>query len=282
VPYVDNLQCYICGEEIKDVSDNHHPDKKNKPKWTVPTHHKCHMIHHGIYPKNYNKLRQLVEARNTYQLGRIKYQQRIKMLVKLGFKPSKLDEEILKNMKSREYQLTTEYRKIVRQLPIWKEWLVHIQGTGETTMGQLIAYIGDINKFDSIAKLWSYFGLGLYDGKVQAYKKEHKKNFDGKKRKLMYIIAKTFVTRKHLDCFYADLYDEYKSRYIKLHPDYTKQHLHRMALRKVAKIFLRHLYKKWKEIENTHHMSIEESDCHSDVEKTDKEVSSLLISIKGK
>lgn len=224
-------------------------------------------------PKNYNMLRQLVEARNNYQESRLSYQKRIKALSKLGFKSSELDEEILRNMKRREGQLTMEYMKIVRKLPIWKEWLINVQGAGQATMGQLIAYIGDIKDFTSVAKLWSYFGLGIYDGKIQAYKKDHNHNFNGKRRALLYVISKTFVTHKHNDCLYADLYDKRKQKYMEKHPDYTKMHIHRMALREVAKVFLKHLWKNWRKIENV----IKGSDHDGHVEKTDKEMSSLLL-----
>jgi hypothetical protein len=261
--------CYLCGDDIQEVPDNHHPDKDNKPDLTESVHHKCHMIHHGIYPKNYNELRQLVEFRMIQQEMRIKYQMRLKNFQKLGFEPTKEDKEILRSMKRREDQLTVEYSKIIRKLPIWKKWLSGVMGTGEASIGQLIAYIGDIKKFSSVPKLWSYFGYGIYDGKIQAHMKGHSKNYGYEKRELMFVISKTFVSHRKKGCVYADIYDEYKKRYQTKHPEFSKKHIHLMSLRKVSKIFLRDLWNNWNRIEPY----VVEADYDRNVEMTNKELS---------
>jgi len=260
-----NLLCYLCNKEITEIPDNHHPDKDNKPRYTVPVHHKCHMIHHGLYPKNYSKLRQLVDARNVYQLSRIRYQHRIKALKKLGFKPNEIDKKILEYMKKREYQLTKEIIKIVNNLPIWKEWLSKVYGIGQLLAGQIIAYIGDIKRFDSVPKLCSYFGYGLYDNKIQSYEKEHNHNYGSEKKAVLYKIASAFISCKSRGSRYGQLYDKYKQIYSEKHPDYTESHIYLMSLRKMCVIFLKHLWKNWRKIEYEY---MDEGDCDYRVEKT--------------
>jgi len=44
--------------------------------------------------------------------------------------------------------------------PIW-DWLLAHKGIGESLAAKTLALIGDIRKFDTVAKLWRYAGYGL-------------------------------------------------------------------------------------------------------------------------
>ena len=64
------MKCEICKEEITEfeVPDVHHKNGNhadNRKENKMLVHHKCHMIHHGIYPQNYNDLRQYVELSSS-------------------------------------------------------------------------------------------------------------------------------------------------------------------------------------------------------------------------
>jgi len=258
------MECYLCGENLKkeDFIDNHHPNKKNKPNWTKPTHHICHLIHHNIYPKNYNILRQLVEAKKSYQKKRIEISHQILALKKLGLKPSKTDEEISKLILKKEHDITEEYMEIVRCLTLWKDWSKAVYGLGENLFGQLIAYISDISRFEKISNLWSYFGYGLYDDKIQSLKTGYKHNFDCRKRSLMFNIVNCFI-KHNQKSYYGKLYYKFKQKYKEKYPEpisnnngngfkqnYTDMHIHLMSIRKVSKVFLKDLWIVWRTLED--------------------------------
>lgn len=273
------MYCYFCGEEIKEKPDNHHPDKQNQPNVTVSSHHKCHMIHHGLYPKNYSKLRQLVDAREGYQLSRIRYQHRIKSLQKLGFELTKLDEKIFKEMIKREEQLNKEVVKIVQELPIWKEWLKDVYGIGALLSGQIIAYTDDIGNFSSFPKFKSFFGYGLYDDKIQSYEKGHNHKFSCTRKSIVFKIGRAFVSCKNRGSVYGKMYDIYRKRYSEKHLDYTLSHIHLMAMRKVGCVFLKHLWQNWRRIDN---MNKDKSDCDCHAEKVGIELSSYPLPLTYK
>tara|TARA_Y100000310_G_scaffold345356_1_gene464095 strand:- start:131 stop:1333 length:1203 start_codon:yes stop_codon:yes gene_type:complete len=50
---------------------------------------------------------------------------------------------------------------LVREEPIWKEYLEKIHGIGELLAAKLISRIGTCETFDSVSKLWAYFGYNL-------------------------------------------------------------------------------------------------------------------------
>jgi len=264
------IKCCLCGEKLTefDIPDIHHKDgnhKNNKKENKVLVHHVCHMKYHKIYPENYNNLRQYVEAMEDYQKTRMALKNQMTALNRLGFEHKESQDDVFKSMKKEEGRIKREYAKIVRELPIWKEWLCNIHGIGEDATGQIIGRLGDISRFERISKLWSYCGYGLYDGKVQGLKKGQKHNYNTKMRSLMYkIVTNGFIMHKK-DSYYGQLYDKFKKELREQYPEpidnpkyngkgykklYTDMHIHLMAIRKVAKVFLKDLWIVWRSLEN--------------------------------
>ena len=230
------------------------------------------MIHHKIYPKNYDELCQLVDAKNVYQEGRIRIDNQVDGLRRLGLPIDENHKSVSKLIMKIERQVTKEYVKIVKQLPIWNEWLKGIHGISEDGAGQLISGLNDISQFDTVSKLWSYVGYGLYDGNIQGLKNGQKHNYNHKLRAKVYtIIDLGFVMHKK-DSYYGQLYDVYKKEYRKKYPEpilnpnyvppkkkggkgagfkqlYTDGHIRRMCIRKIAKKFLKDLWINWRKIE---------------------------------
>jgi hypothetical protein len=204
------------------------------------------------------------------------------------------------------------------------EWIIEQKGLSFDLAGQLIGIIQDINRFDNISKLWSYFGLSVMEVcetcgkryypinqkaekiihiaerlKEQSDKKivkdkQDTNNFEEKAKEMLcsctdpvlkkvsqrkltgalldynpqgkmlaYKVGAQFVKQGD---FYRKLYDQYKREYelredLKLEIDSKKGkvtkkgvskgtgHIHNMAQRKMVKIFLSHLWTKWREIE---------------------------------
>jgi len=142
---------------------------------------------------------------------------------------------------------------------IW-EWLTSIKGLGESrTTAKLVAQIDDIGKFATVSKLWRYSGYGVRDGKRDYAKKGEVSPSNKKLSGILFTVADSFV--KHQTPLYIDIYYEEKSRLRRLYPEpvedkdspwpmkYTDSHIDRMARRKMIKIFLQHLWVKWREYE---------------------------------
>jgi hypothetical protein len=140
----------------------------------------------------------------------------------------------------------------------WK-WINGIRGCGSGSLpAQLLAEIDDIGKFRTISNLWSFAGYGLEDGKCVRNKKGVKSKKNRDLQAICWNIADTFI--KHQTPVYVDMYYGEKARQRKLHPDkvgndekgtydFTDQHLHYRAIRKMMKLFLSHLWLKWREAE---------------------------------
>jgi hypothetical protein len=160
---------------------------------------------------------------------------------------------------------------------IW-DWLVSIKGISEDKAAQLLAHIDDIEKFALISKLRRFAGLAVFDGKAEIGT-EH---YNRKLKALLLgdtLIVDQFI--RHHTPVYRDHYDKQKARYYEQYPDplcnacgtiavlkkgswicpegckvakgfkvsYTPLHIDKMARRKVAGLFISHLWLKWREFE---------------------------------
>lgn len=254
--------CYFCSLPFEkyEVPDCHHVNGNNKdkrPENEVEVHHICHLKHHGTLPKNYDELRGLVEVKKVYQKERIAFNNQIIALKKLNLTVNKNHEQVIKLIKKIEGDITKEYSKIIRNLPIWKYWLSDITGIAEDLCGQLIGRINNISKFEKVSSLWSYCGLAPNQG----LKKGENHSYNHELKNLMFVIGDRLVRYKHRNK-YGKLYDEVKKELKLKYPvqvknckengfkkNYTDMHIHRMALRRIEKEFLKDLWINWRKIE---------------------------------
>jgi len=215
------------------------------------------MKYHNALPKNYNDLRQLVEAKKVYQNERISFENQVSALKRLNIQENKNHKQVIELMKKIEKNITKEYGKIVKNIPIWNYWLDDIVGIAEDLCGQLIGRLGDISRYQKVSNLWSYCGLAPNQG----LKKGQNHNYNHELKNLMYVIADRLVRYKSRNK-YGQLYDKFKEEIKQKYPiskkndnengfkkNYTDMHIHRMALRKIEKEFLKDLWINWKKIE---------------------------------
>lgn len=163
--------------------------------------------------------------------------------------------------------------------PIW-DWLTSIKGLGAGgEAAKLAAMIDDIGKFATISKLWRFSGWACIDGDIDRCQKGTKSPYNRKLKSCVYLIADEFI--KQRTPIYREYYDEQRARESRLHPypicnkcggrgvqvgqrwkcsecgqgangyglKYTPAHLNKRAIRKVAKLFLSHLWIKWREFD---------------------------------
>jgi len=153
--------------------------------------------------------------------------------------------------------------------PIW-DWLLDIKGLGSKYLAaRLVALIDWPGKFATVSKLWRFSGLAVIDGKAEPKSSEH---YNRRLKSLLLgerQIVPQFIT--HHAFPYADLYYESKAYERQKHPEtlcvqcgvlwddcqskkahkrqFNDGHLHMRAMRKTAKVFLQHVWVKWREFE---------------------------------
>ncbi len=169
---------------------------------------------------------------------------------------------------------------ILRDYPIFQEFLLGVKGVGPAMAGVMISEI-DIHKARHPSSLWKYAGLDVAgDGRGRSRKKEHLvtveyKDKSGKKAerqsitfnpflktKLIGVLGSSFI--KQMESPYRKIYDDYKHR-LESHTRYgvhnddvkddkgnkiaSKGRRHNMAVRYMIKMFLIDLYTHWRALE---------------------------------
>jgi hypothetical protein len=156
--------------------------------------------------------------------------------------------------------------KILRDYPIYTEFLLGVKGCGPAMAGCIISEL-DPYKAKYPSSFWKYCGLDVADdGAGRSRKGQHLVeqeylDADGEtkfkkgitfnpfiKTKLMGVLGGSFLKSKSS---YADIYYNYKARLEQhpIHKEKSKGHRHNMATRYAIKIFLIDLHKKWRELE---------------------------------
>lgn len=103
---------------------------------------------------------------------------------------------------------------LVRQLPVW-EWAKQFKGIGEISFGNVVSFLGDPTRFDSVDAMHKFCGLGVWNGHAQG--KVNGKKITGQdaiaqgyapKRQSAMIQLIDYCAKKHYDegCIYNLLY----------------------------------------------------------------------------
>lgn len=85
---------------------------------------------------------------------------------------------------------------LIQDVDIYKRWLKHQPGIGPILAGGMLAYAGDISKFDTISKLWAYAGLHVVEGHAPMRKQGSTINWNPKLRTIAWKIGESFVKVK--------------------------------------------------------------------------------------
>lgn len=135
---------------------------------------------------------------------------------------------------------------------IW-EHATSIKGIGDNLAAQLFAHVDDVAAFATISKLWRFAGLAVINGRAERKNSQH---YNRRLKSVCWLISDQFV--RHQTGGYADIYYTEKERQRAKHPEpvqvdgkwrYNDAHIDRRAKRKTEKIFLQHLWLRWRELE---------------------------------
>lgn len=201
--------------------------------------------------KEYTKLRFLVESYYDAQKLRIMTDNRLLALSRFLGVP--LEDQRIVGLTSTSTIISGLEKSIVKMLrqeladyTIYTEWMHYVKGLGPVLSAGLIAWIQDISKFDNVSKLWAFSGYHVIEGKAPRRTRGAKINWNPHLKTHCWKVGKQFVKTK---CLYREYYLKFKAAEAEKHPDLTKGHIDARARRKVVKLFLSHLWAKWRELE---------------------------------
>ena len=195
-----------------------------------------------------SNLRALVDSYYAAQKARISWGNRISALERgrdVGEDPKILQaKSYQEEFQKLEEKAHDEILMELERYPVWS-WLKTVKGIGPTLAGKLLCDI-DIRKAERISNLWSFAGQGLKDGKAQRPVKGEKLPYSTRLRTACFLVSRSFLMCRSP---YARLYGEAKLYYAANRKDWTKLHIDLAARRKMIKVFLSHLWLKWREAE---------------------------------
>lgn len=179
-----------------------------------------------------------------------------------------LTKEVLKRSENFEKWLNNEIETYVKAHPAY-EWFKKVKGVGNLNIGKVLSLI-DIEEATNISKLWRYAGFAVDNGRAEKQQKGKKLHYNKVLKSMCWRLAKSLIRAKGI---YYEYYVEQKERLKKRFEDRGKKivpaselpkiqgkkteglsylslgHLDMMAQRKMIKLFLSHLWLKWREAE---------------------------------
>lgn len=153
----------------------------------------------------------------------------------------------------------------IKDEELYVEWLKDIKGLGPILSAGLICWIGDIERFDTISKLWAYIGLHVdKDGRAVRRRAGQKSNWHSRLKSHCWKIGESFVKQKADKSGYRALYDKFRKEYDgkwktpedcgsvgcknKGKGKCMKGHRFAAAKRKTVKVFLAHYWQRAREL----------------------------------
>lgn len=200
-------------------------------------------------PEDRQVIRNVAQLRTTFQKARIASGNRYFAVrqgndSEEGIRPNERALRWERIFEELEEQALFELHDLVKPLPIYRE-VIQVKGIGKILAAQLISAI-DISRANTPSALWRYAGLAVFDGKAERRIKGEKLHYNMELKKFCFLIGESFVKCRSP---YRRIYDEAKEFYAANRPNWTKKHCHMAALRKMVKVFLVHLWIKWRELE---------------------------------
>ena len=200
------------------------------------------------------------------QRMRVAAQVRITHLAK-NKKKCKLTELVRDQEEILEEMLNGELRSRMLEHPA-HEWFYSVKGIGLINIGKVISFI-DIEEATNISKLWRYAGFACDEsGQAERRRKGEKPHFNGQLKSLCWRLGKSLIRAKGK---YYDFYLKEKKRigkreaakgrevipsaklpkekgkHVETDEFFALGHVDMMAMRKMIKLFLSHLWLVWRE-----------------------------------
>lgn len=152
--------------------------------------------------------------------------------------------------KAQEKELIT----CISAMDVYKNIFEPIEGCGPMIASRIIAFVGNIRRFDSnVARFKAYCGVHLRDGKFARRRNNEEANWLNEIRQAMYLLGEQFNRRP--SSVWGIKFREYKEKIRATHPEaigengkkkYTPIHIHKMAKWRTLTKFAEWLFREWK------------------------------------
>jgi len=214
-----------------------------------------------------DKLSIIVDMIGYIQKARVSAQVRQSHLVKQN-KKCDVTERLLERADEFETWLEDELAIQVKAHPAYS-WFSQIKGIGNVNIGKVLGPI-DIEKATQISKLWRFAGFGVNEGKGERRIKGEKLHYNSSLKSMCWRLGKSLIRAKgkYYEFYLAEKKrigerEEQTGRKIVASASLPKEkgkhiendefvglgHVDMMAMRKMIKLFLAHLWLKWREAE---------------------------------
>jgi hypothetical protein len=173
---------------------------------------------------------------------------------------------LLEHIRRLKKMVEDELKNLIEQLPIYNVFLSNVKGMGVVNSAKLLYYIYprmpttptfktarwvkggkvevvEIKKYKGLRSLFHHAGLHVVNGEAPTVKRGGKCDWNPKFKGLcLGVIGRNLLFAKD---YYFLLYRQFKAEEEKKHPELPKKRIHRRALRKMVKRFLKDLWGAW-------------------------------------
>lgn len=196
-----------------------------------------------------DSLRALADLREGLQKTRVAFQNRIDAIERGADQADARTLEILRFWKERleeiEGVVSADIAELSQSIPIIQR-MIAVKGCGLILAARIVAHIGDIRRFPTVSKLWRFAGYAVIDGRAERMRKGEKAHYNRRLKVACWVLASSLIRS---DGPYRVEYDRAREHYDRTHPEWSADHKHKAAMRKVIKLFLAHLWEAWRELE---------------------------------
>ncbi len=194
-------------------------------------------------------LRVLVDLRTVMQKNRIAYGLRMDAITREADQGNDHVLAQLEEWHTRfldlEKDADEQIRDMAQDYPIIQQ-MVEIKGISFILAAKAVSLI-DISRAPTISALWRYSGYGLNEkGERDKPTKGEKLKYNTRLKATVYNISGSFLKSNSP---YREIYDSAKEKYETEKADWTKLHRHLASMRKMSKMFLSHLWLRWRMLE---------------------------------
>jgi hypothetical protein len=190
----------------------------------------------------------ILRHREWVQDGRIEYENRVLAILEGNADAPQPIVDVLQEWaatyRKQEKEADAILRKAARKYPIIQE-MSKVHGVAELLALKVAVHI-DIERCQKISSLWRYAGYGVVEGSRERLKKGEKASFNRDLKTACWLVARSMI---RLNSPYRAVYDEARRRYDETRPDWTNGHKHNAALGKMIKVWLSHVWLRWRELE---------------------------------
>lgn len=163
----------------------------------------------------------------------------------------------LQPLEARRHEIELQMRRLVRTLPVW-QWAKPVRGLGEIGLAVIIGEAGELSRYANVGKLWKRLGLAPFGGKAAStWRRDGGLSADewtalgyspGRRAEIFSCVGDPLFRQQTMVIGpYRVVYDMRRADTEVAHPDWTKLHSHRDALRIMTKALIADLWSAWRE-----------------------------------